>query len=197
MLLAVAATSVMIGGVTSFAQGFLPEVMASAANSVSGWTLPTALMVWLTARHAAFAAVLGPTSFVGLVLGYTIASDLRGLFYSPVLWGAVALLAGPIVGIAACWLRQTGWRAALGAGVLGGVLIGESCYGLTVVAATTHWFYWVAVALIGLALLAVVLVRRVSRFRDVAAGIATTMCAAAAVPLGFLALGYLIERQSV
>ena len=87
--------SLLLGGLTSFAQGFLPDAAAPCTNSASGWTLLTALLVvWAAGdprartRHA---ALLGVASFVLLVLGYTVAADLRGLHYDPTLFGVVGV----------------------------------------------------------------------------------------------------------
>lgn len=152
-VLVVLVASLLLGGATSWAQGFLPEPLTPFANSASGWTLLTALLVWSERRGTATSGVLGLVSFVCLVLGYTAASTLRGLHYSPVRFGVIAVLAGPAVGVAAAWLRRHEWHAALGTGVLAGIAVGESIYGLTVVSATTGTLYWTLVGLIGLALL--------------------------------------------
>ncbi|XGX80580.1 hypothetical protein LQK93_03420 [Terrabacter sp. BE26] len=84
--LAVVGASLLLGGLTSWAQGVLPDALASFANSPSGWTVLTALVVAAARPTLAWGAALGAASFVSLVLGYTIASELRGLTYNPVLW---------------------------------------------------------------------------------------------------------------
>lgn len=43
--LAVVGASLLLGGLTSWAQGALPDALASFANSPSGWTVPMALLV--------------------------------------------------------------------------------------------------------------------------------------------------------
>ena len=100
------AASFLLGGLTSFAQGFLPDAAAPFANSASGWTLLTALLVAWAARDARtrtwHAAVLGAASFVLLTLGYTVAADLRGFFYDPTLFGEEGHVGGPRVGWLFC-----------------------------------------------------------------------------------------------
>jgi hypothetical protein len=45
-LAVVVAVSLVLGGLTSFAQGVLPDELRPLANSASGWTILTALIVW-------------------------------------------------------------------------------------------------------------------------------------------------------
>ncbi|WP_031464304.1 DUF6518 family protein [Sciscionella sediminilitoris] len=175
---AVLLAGLLLGAATSFAQGgLLPFALAPLANSVSGWTLITALLVWLTRQETAVSAVYGVIGFGTLVLGYTIAAELRGFTYHPWFWGLIGLLAGPFVGIAACWLRGEPRRAALGAGLLAGIAIGEGSYGLIAIADTTGWIYWVLAILAGIALLTGILVRRSG---NVLLGIGVTILVAAA-----------------
>ena len=153
--------SFLLGGLTSYAQGFLPSALSSFANSASGWTVLTALLVYAARLRTAPSAVLGAASFVLLVLGYTAAAHLRGYVYDPVLFSLVGVVAGPFVGVAASWLRATGVRAALGTALLAGIGVGEAVYGLTIIRETTSPVYWTLIGVVGLALLAGMLVRRV------------------------------------
>ena len=82
----VVGASLLLGALTSWAQGVLPDALASFANSPSGWTLLTALLVAAARPSLVGGAVLGVVSFVSLVLGYTIGSELRGLTYDPLFW---------------------------------------------------------------------------------------------------------------
>lgn len=189
----VLAASFLLGGLTSFAQGFLPDAAAPFANSASGWTLLTALLVAWAARDARtrnwHAAVLGAASFVLLTLGYTVAADLRGFFYDPTLFGVVGLVVGPFVGVAAAWLWRAGVRAALGTAVLAGIGLGESVYGLTTVVETTGATYWVVIGLASLVLLGAVLARRLHGPVPVAVAAGGTAVVATAFVLSYRALG--------
>lgn len=179
--LAVLVVVTFLGGVlTFFAQGLLPEGLASFANSASGWTLVTALAVWALRAAPVPAAVFGAVGFVLLVVGYAVAAGWQGLYYDPRFFGAIGLLVGPFVGLAASWLDARGWRAALGAGFLAGIGIGESAYGLVQVAATTSPVYWVLIGVVGVALLVRTAVRRAS------VGIAATGVAAAVAVMFFV-----------
>lgn len=152
----VAVVAFAAGGLTSFGQTFLPAEAASLANSVAGWTLPTALLVFVTARSFPEAVVAGILSFVTLTLGYAVVSTLRGFPFDPTTWAIIGVLAGPVIGAATFALRRQRMTAAVGGGLLAGVLVGEGVYGLTVVAATTSpVFWWVSIG-IGVALVVTV-----------------------------------------
>lgn len=185
--------SVLLGGLTSFAQGFLPAALAPVANSASGWTLVTAVLVfwWAAAAGARTwqAAVLGAASFVLLVLGYTLASELRGLVYRPLLFGVVGVVVGPFVGVVAAWLRRPGTRAALGTALLAGVGVGDGVYGLTTVADTTGTTYWAAIGVVALVLLAGMLARRLRGTPAVVTAVAGTAAVAVLYVVAFRALG--------
>lgn len=186
---AVLVLSVVLGGLTSYAQGLLPDAALPFANSASGWTLLTVLLVFWSRSSAPRAAVLGAASFVLLVLGYTFAAELRGLTYDPLLFSVVGVVVGPFVGVAASWLRAREARAALGTSLLSGVATGEAVYGLTVVGDTTHPAYWVVIGAVGLALLGTVLARRIRTARHVALAIVGTALVAAAFVAAYSGLG--------
>lgn len=176
---AVVLASLLLGGLTSFAQSSLGP-LDPLANSSSGWTLLTALIIWFAREPTLPSAVFGPVSFVALVLGYTAAAALRGLTYNPLMFGVIGLVVGPFVGVAVAWLRCRGPRAAAGAALLSGIAVGEGLYGLIVVSRSTGWFYWTAIAVLGIALLVVTLVKRSVAARDVLLGAGGTALVAVA-----------------
>lgn len=182
---AVVAASLLLGGLTSCAQAVLPDALASFANSPSGWTVLTALLVGAARPSLVGGAVLGVTSFVALVMGYTVASELRGLTYDPVLWSAVGTIAGPFVGAAsAAIVGRHAVHAALGGGALAGVLIADGIYGLTVVSSSTSPVYWTLCLVFGAAVVGVV----ANRLHTPAA--AAGVVASAVAATGVLSLGY-------
>ena len=185
----VLAASLLLGGATSFAQTVLPTVLQPMANSSSGWTLLTALLVWAARERAVPSAVYGALSFVALVLGYQVVSELRGFPTSEELFLVVGVVAGPFVGVAACWLHRRGLAAALGAALLAGVGIGEGVYGLTRIAATTGWLWWATTILLGVALLALVLARRARRPREIGVALVGTALVAVAFNAAYTLLG--------
>ncbi|APU17569.1 DUF6518 family protein [Actinoalloteichus fjordicus] len=187
---AVAMASLLLGGLTFFAQGWLPESFSSLANSASGWALLTALMVFGARLTGVTASIVGAISFVLLVLGYSLAAQLQGLFYSPVLFGVIGIVAGPFVGIATAWLRSSSQlRAAAGAALLSGIGIGEGVYGLTQVAETTSPVYWIVITVAGAALLAGMTFRRLRELRALAVAVVGTAVVAAAFNVAYLAVG--------
>lgn len=183
-VVAVGVVSLLLGAATMLAQALLPDALGPLADSVSGWTLLTVLVVQLARARARPSAVLGAVGFLALVLGYALAADIAGLSYSPVRFGLVALVLGPFVGVATSWLRSTGWQAALGAGTLAGIALGECVHGL-VVLETSGWFCWALVGIAGVTLLAVTLARR--------AGGRATALGGAGVALGMAGVFFVVR----
>lgn len=185
----VAVLSFVLGGVTFFAQGFLPDAVVSFANSASGWTLLTALLVYGSGFRPAAAAILGAVSFVLLVLGYAAAAGLEGLYYNPLLFSVIGVVAGPVVGVATSCLRDHGFRAAAGTAVLVGIGLGDGLFGLTVVHETTEPGYWWAIVAIAAALLAAMLTRRIRGVGPVVLAIAGSAATAGAFLLVYQYVG--------
>lgn len=154
--LIVIAASLVLGGLTSYGQTFLPSALHSFANSAGGWTILTFGLIWLVRLKPLPAAVLGTVSFVLLIEGYRIVSGWRGFFYAEPFqdtFTIIGVVAGPIVGLSAALVRSgpASWKP-LAAAPVAAVLIGEGVYGLTIVAATTSPVYWVLQIVLGVAL---------------------------------------------
>ncbi len=183
--------SFLLGGLTSYAQGgLLPDAFASFANSGSGWTVLTVLLVYWSRARTVPAAVLGAVSFVLLVLGYTVAHQMREFVYDPVHYSIVGVVLGPFVGVAASWLRATGVRAALSTALLAGIALGECVHGLTIIRETTSPVYWTVIGVAGLALVTWMLVRRVRGALPVALASGGPLVVAAASYLAYAYLPY-------
>jgi len=136
----------LIGGLTSFGQGYLPVWVNSVSNSVGGWTMFCFLIVWLSRARPVLAAVLGVLVFQLLVESYSVVSEWRGFddgdpFTS--VWTVAGLAAGPLLGATAGLVRHAPplWRA-LAVTPLCAVLLGEGLWALTAVADTTSPVYW-------------------------------------------------------
>ena len=186
---AVTLASFLLGVLTSYTQGVLPDAWRSFANSATGWTLLTVVLVFWARVSTRLAAVLGALSFVLLVLGYTAGAQLQSLSYSPVLFGVVGLVVGPFVGVAAAWLRAQGVRAALGTALISGIFTGEAVYGLTVIADSTRPEYWVAIGAAGVLLLVVMVSLRIRGWVPVILAILGTAAVAGAFIVTYTALG--------
>lgn len=138
--------AVLIGGLTSFAQQYLPPWVHSLSNSVGGWTMFSFLIVWLGRARPLIAAVLGVVVFQLLVESYSVVSEWRGFddgdpFTS--IWTVVGLAAGPLLGVTAGLVRYAPplWRA-LAVTPLCAVLLGEGIWALNTIADTTSPVYW-------------------------------------------------------
>lgn len=184
-----AVLSFVLGAVTAYAQGFLPDAAAPLANSASTWTLLTAVLVYASRVPVTSAAALGAVSFVLLVLGYTVASELRGYSYDPVRFGVIGMVVGPVVGVSAAWLHARDLPAALGTAVLAGIGLGEAVYGLTVVDESTSPVSWTIVGVVAAALLVGMLTRRIRDALPVAVAVLGTFAVATAFVLAYRAVG--------
>ena len=148
--------SVVLGGLTSFAQTVLPDAFRPFANSASGWTLLAFLLVYAGRTRLLLGTILGVVAFVGLVEGYAIVSNLRGFYYSYTgIFTLIGLAAGPVLGFSAALTRpgtrrtsRRLWRL-LGFSPLCAVLIGDGVFGLRYVSETTGTFYWILTIVLG------------------------------------------------
>lgn len=161
--LLVTSVSFCLGVLTSYAQGWLPEQVGSLANSSGTWALVAFLLAMLTTSPVA-GSVAGALSLVALLGGYIVGAGLRDYPSSTsliVFWGAAAMLVGPLLGLGGYWVsKHRGLLAAVGAGAMSGVLIGEGAYGLAYIADTTYPPYWWGSIIAGIVLFVVVAVTR-------------------------------------
>ena len=155
--LLVLAIALALGALTNLGQAWLPQSSASLANSGASWAA-VAFMLALLATGTGRAILWGLLGLAGLVGGYYLTAISRHVPESPAsirFWMLAAVIIGPLLGLAASWVRRgSPVTAALGAGAAAGLLGGESVYGLTTIAGTTSSRYWtiqlaVAVVLLG------------------------------------------------
>lgn len=166
-ILVAIAGAVLIGGLTSFAQQYLPPWIHSLSNSVGGWTMFSFLIVWLGRARPLLAAVLGVVVFQLLVESYSVVTEWRGFddgdpFTS--IWTVVGLAAGPLLGVTAGLVRYAPplWRA-LAVTPLCAVLLGEGIWALNTIADTTSPVYWsLEIVLSGVFLLAAIIHARLA-----------------------------------
>ena len=186
---AVAVASYVLGGLTSPAQKYLPEQISSFANSSSGWTMLTFLLIWLSRLRPLWAAFGGALSFVVMVDGYRIVSEWRGYVYGAPFqdfFTFVGIVIGPVIGASAALVRYGSptWKA-LAIVPLTSVLIGEGIYGLTVVGDTTSPVYWSLIIVAGIAATVIHLVTQHSgrRLTQLVSGL--TLVGSAAFWIGY------------
>jgi hypothetical protein len=152
----------LVGFLTSYGQWVLPHGLASMANSVGSWSLIAFLFGMLSPRPWV-CAVAGVLSLAAMVLGYDIASVLRGFPLSPgstAFWLTAAVLAGPVLGWGGNAVRLRSRLTPLAVGAMSGVLVGEGAYGLLYIADTTSPVYWSCSIAAGAALLGWAAARR-------------------------------------
>ena len=182
VLATVAVAGSLLGVLTAYGQAWLPHEVASLANSSGTWCLAACLLS-LLARRRSDAAACGALVLASLLAGYVLGADLRGFPSSRSViayWGLAAVLVGPVLGLAAhAVARGSRAASAAGAAVMGGVLVGEGIWGLTVIAGTTSPPYWWGQIALGVVLVAGIAVRRGWEVRNVvAAAVATGVVAA-------------------
>jgi len=149
------------GALTEWSVPYLPFSLEPLGNSAAPWIL-VAFALALTGRRIRETVVLAVLVLLTLVLGFYVAEAARGWSVSRhqvMFWSVASVVVGPLVGLAAWWLRHAGRMAgALGAGVLGGMITGEAVYGLTGLRLSSPTDYWrlqlvlgagLAVALLG------------------------------------------------
>jgi hypothetical protein len=155
-----------LGALTDIGQSRLPWYAGSLANSAGSWVLAT-FLVALGGSRIRQSIGRGGLCLVGLNIGFYLTAAARGIPLSAssvVFWVTAALIFGPIVGLAAGWVRHGGAIfAGTGAGILAGFLAGESIYALRYLSQSTTPGYWESQLLVAAAL-GVVLAWRRSRW---------------------------------
>jgi hypothetical protein len=148
---------IVVGAATSPLQGWLSDSASSLANSAGTWSL----VAFLAARRSSkvvVGAVVAAVTLAMCEVGYALATEVRGgsnATSTVVFWIAAAVLAGPPLGVAGTWTRQSHpLRRGAGFGVMSGVLVGEGVYGLTKISDTTDWRYWTAEIVVAAGLVA-------------------------------------------
>ncbi|WP_328884829.1 DUF6518 family protein [Streptomyces sp. NBC_00316] len=119
----------LLGILTNLAQGWIwiPDAWGQIANSGAVWSVAAFAAGSLLAKRLPTAAVAGLCAEVGLVVGYygyaEFGRDGMGDLSFPLVWLALACIAGPLFGIAGSWWRHgcTTGRRAIGLAALAGV----------------------------------------------------------------------------
>jgi hypothetical protein len=169
-VLIVLVTAAITGGLTSLGQQYLPDELRSLANASGTWFAVVMAALVVARPRPVLAIILGVLGLIVMNEAYGVVSRWRGFYYGGGLssmWNQIALLVGPVAGIAATWLRSPRpILVAVGASAPAAVLIGEGLFGLTVVSDTTSPVFWI----IELAVrIGVVVVTSVTRLRAVSA----------------------------
>jgi hypothetical protein len=155
--------SLVVGALSSLGQQYLPDWLRSLANSAGGWSAFVFLLVWLSRGRPLLGALLGLVAFEVMLEGYGVVSGLRGYFYAApfsTLYAKAALVAGPLLGVAASLTRYgtRPWRL-IGVAMLSVLLMGEGAYGLVRLLDSTSPVYWTIELVAGASFFAAALVR--------------------------------------
>jgi hypothetical protein len=166
--LIVLVTAAVWGGLTSFGQQYLPEELRSLANAAGPWFAVVMASIVVARPRIGLAIILGGLGLIVMNEAYGAVSRWRGFFYGSGLgsiWNVIALLVGPMAGIAATWVRSSRpVLVALGASAPAAVCIGEGLFGLTVVSDTTSPVFWSLEIAAGIGVIVVAAVTRVRTF---------------------------------
>jgi hypothetical protein len=130
-VLIVVGASLVVGALTRLGELVLPDAVESAANSTAPWALATFAMVALAGLGIRGSVLLGAASFVAMDLAFYAAFVVTGAYYPRsflLFWVIVALVAGPLVGLVAAWLRRAGIRRAIAIGSIPAIFFGEGAY---------------------------------------------------------------------
>lgn len=148
----------LVGGLTSPGQTYLPSWINPLANSIGGWSMFTFLLVWLSRARPVPGAVLGVVAFQAMLEGYGIVSLWRGYFYAEPFsteWVIPGVAAGLVLGAGAAGVRHARrslWRVLVVA-PLTMVLIADGIHSLVTVRDTTGSVYWILEVIAGIGFL--------------------------------------------
>jgi Family of unknown function (DUF6518) len=145
-LVAVAIVAGIAGG--AITEGLVLRVshqLEPLTQTAAPWIIVVAVVA-LLARDIRTAVVLSVITFLALVLGFYLAQETRGWSVShhqAAFWFAACFVAGPLIGLAVGWLKY-GSRVlgGVGAGMVGGIFVGEAIYGLRERSLSTSAAYW-------------------------------------------------------
>lgn len=171
-----------------------PLSLLIPANAIGAW-LGVAFALGASARTIPTGALRGLVGLISAVVAYyalnaVLGQGFRaiGASHAATIWGAVALLAGPVLGGAgAVWRYGAGWPRAIGVALLAAALIGEGVvFGgrrlvhVDELGRDPGALLLAAEAILG-ALLPALLLRRGERLRGYAATAALSVAAAVAL----------------
>lgn len=131
----IAGVGLTVGALSFLVQGRLPGDWAQIGNSGAVW-LVTALFMGALVRSPFGASLAGFAALAACLIGYFVTgtvSDVPYAWYYIGLWFGVALVGGPVFGLAGRgWRDERRWAHVSALGLLGGVFIAEGIFTLLV-----------------------------------------------------------------
>ena len=128
---------IAVGALTLGGQRVLPGAYNQLANSGAVWSVAAFAAARFLPVRRPRAAVIGAFALVGAVVGYYASTTLvlhddvdAATMRAPLAWLAVAVIAGPLLGIAGMLARvdDRAWIRAVALGLPGAVFVGEAVY---------------------------------------------------------------------
>ena len=148
----------LVGVATFFGQGIMPGQWNTVVNSGAVW-LVAPFFVGARVRSRRLAAVLGTAVLLATVAGYYGAAGLAGAPMSTwmtAFWLCVALVAGPLFGVAGRWWHdESRVLRVIGVALLGALLLAEGLYLMLVLQ-----YFWSGGAMLAAGLIATALMAR-------------------------------------
>jgi hypothetical protein len=122
----------MVGVLTFVGQGKLPGSWNHIANSGAVWLVPVFFIGSLMPTDKS-AAASGIGTLIGTVVGYYGTAQLvqggPSAFYGTAFWIGMAIISGPMLGVAGRWWRRERLsRRVVAIALLGGIFISEGLY---------------------------------------------------------------------
>ena len=155
-LVIVAVLAGIVGG--ALTEGLVLRVshqLEPLTQTAAPWVIVVSAVA-LLARNIREAVVLSVITFLALVLGFYLAQETRGWSVShhqAAFWFAASFVAGPLIGLAVGWLRYSSrLLGGVGAGLIGGIFVGEAIYGLRERSLSTSAAYWHVQIVVGVVL---------------------------------------------
>jgi hypothetical protein len=141
-----AAVGLLAGAITEALVLRVSFSLVPLTNTAAPWVL-VAFLVALAARRLDEAIALSVVALLGLVFGFYLAQATRG-------WEVSGhQVAGPLVGWAADRLRRGAPLAGgIGAGIVGGILVGEAVHGIRDLTYSSPHTYWRVQLILGIVL---------------------------------------------
>jgi hypothetical protein len=162
----VVAVGLVLGGLTSWLQTWLPHEVAPLANSAGPWCAVAFVLARLD-RRPGVAAAYGAVALLSLDAGYYLTAAARGYpvgTAAVAFWAVAALLVGPVLGIGARWLdARRPVRRVCAVAVLPMVLVLEGIRSYVQVGDTTYRPYWVGEVVAGALLAGLLALRAAGR----------------------------------
>jgi hypothetical protein len=149
------ACGLAVGGAQSWSVSHLPFSLEALGNTAAPWFV-VAFAVAMAARRIGGSMTVAMVCLLSTVAGFYAVEAMIGWGVSShqvVQWSVCSVVAGPLVGLAAGSFRHAGrLPTALGAGLLGGLLVGEAVWGLTGLKLSSPADYWHVQIAVGVAL---------------------------------------------